>query len=162
LPGSALGRLWRLNRIDFGRDAGISVKPLILSAARRRELVGSLLLVFSGLSRFASEVAQQKINNLSRNEHQLLVLRQLVDEAVELIEDEGKPICNIGELLHESWMLKRGLASSVSNDRVDEIYQAAMAAGAAGGNCSAPTVVVSWHLKCVGSGGRRSATRCVG
>jgi D-glycero-alpha-D-manno-heptose-7-phosphate kinase len=36
-------------------------------------------------------------------------------------------------MLHESWMLKRGLASSVTNDRVDEIYQATMAAGAAGG-----------------------------
>jgi D-glycero-alpha-D-manno-heptose-7-phosphate kinase len=36
-------------------------------------------------------------------------------------------------LLHESWMLKRGLAISITNDQVDEIYQAAMAAGAAGG-----------------------------
>jgi galactokinase/mevalonate kinase-like predicted kinase len=51
------------------------VKPLILSAARRRELAGSLLLVLSGLSRFASEMAQQKVNNISRNEHQLLALR---------------------------------------------------------------------------------------
>jgi D-glycero-alpha-D-manno-heptose-7-phosphate kinase len=47
-----------LNQIDFTRDHDVSVKPLILNAARRRELVGSLLLVFSGLSRFASEVAQ--------------------------------------------------------------------------------------------------------
>jgi D-glycero-alpha-D-manno-heptose-7-phosphate kinase len=122
-----------LNRIDFGSDRGISVKPLILSAARRRELVGSLLLVFSGLSRFSSEVAQQKINNLSRNEHQLLALRQMVDDAMELMVDERQPIHRIGELLHESWMLKRGLATSVTNDRVDEIYHAAMAAGAAGG-----------------------------
>jgi D-glycero-alpha-D-manno-heptose-7-phosphate kinase len=122
-----------LNRIDFARDRGISMKPLILSAARRRELVGSLLLVFSGLSRFASEVAQQKIDNLSRNEHQLLALRRMVDDAMELMVDEGEPIHRIRELLHESWMLKRGLATSVTNDRVDEIYQAAIAAGAAGG-----------------------------
>jgi D-glycero-alpha-D-manno-heptose-7-phosphate kinase len=109
------------------------VKPLILSAARRRELVGSLLLVFSGISRFSSEVAQQKISNISRNEHQLLALRQMVDDAMELMVAEGEPIHRIGELLHDPWMLKRGLASSVTNDRVDEIYQAAMAAGAAGG-----------------------------
>ena len=44
-----------LNRINFTRDHGISVKPLILSATRRCELVGSL--VFSGLLRFSSEVA---------------------------------------------------------------------------------------------------------
>jgi galactokinase/mevalonate kinase-like predicted kinase len=47
----------------------------------------SLLLVFSGLSRFSSEVARQKINNLSRNEHQLLALRQMVDDAMELMVD---------------------------------------------------------------------------
>jgi len=122
-----------LNRIDFTRDRGISVKPVILSAARRRELVGSLLLVFSGLSRFSSEVAQQKIRNISRNERQLLALLRMVDDAMEVMVDEGEPIYRIGELLHESWMLKRGLATSVTNDRVDEIYQAAMAAGATGG-----------------------------
>jgi D-glycero-alpha-D-manno-heptose-7-phosphate kinase len=122
-----------LNLIDFGRDREVSVKQLILSAARRRELVGSLLLVFSGLSRFASEVAQQKIDNLSHNEHQLLALRQMVDDAMELLVDDREPIHRIGELMHESWMLKRGLATTVTNDRVDEIYQAAMAAGAAGG-----------------------------
>ena len=106
---------------------------MILSEARRRELVGSLLLVFSGLSRISSEVAQQKISNISRNEHQLHALRQMVDNAMELMVDENEPIHRIGELLHESWMLKRGLATSVTNDRVDEIYQAAMAGGAAGG-----------------------------
>jgi D-glycero-alpha-D-manno-heptose-7-phosphate kinase len=30
-------------------------------------------------------------------------------------------------------MLKRGLATRITNDRVDQIYQAAMAAGAGGG-----------------------------
>ena len=93
----------------------------------------SLLLVFSGLSRFSSEVAQQKISNISRNERQLLALLRMVDDAMEVMVDEGEPIYRIGELLHESWMLKRGLATSVTNDRVDEIYQAAMAAGATGG-----------------------------
>jgi D-glycero-alpha-D-manno-heptose-7-phosphate kinase len=122
-----------LNRIDFGRDRGTSVKPLILSAARRRELVGSLLLVFSGLSRFASEVPQHKINNISRNEHQLLAQRQMVDDAMEPMVDEDEPIHRIGELLHEFRMVKRRLATSITNDRVDEIYHAAMVAGAAGG-----------------------------
>jgi D-glycero-alpha-D-manno-heptose-7-phosphate kinase len=57
----------------------------------------------------------------------------MVDEAMELMVDEGEPIHRIGELLHESWMLKRGLSTSITNDRVDEIYHAAMVAGAAGG-----------------------------
>jgi D-glycero-alpha-D-manno-heptose-7-phosphate kinase len=122
-----------LNCIEFPRDGGFSVKPVILGQERRRELVGSLLLVFSGLSRIASDVAEEKITNISRNERQLSAIRLMVDQALDLLTDEHEPIHRIGELLHESWMLKRGLASRVTNERVDEIYNAAMAAGASGG-----------------------------
>ena len=39
----------------------------------------------------------------------------------------------IGRLLHQSWMLKRELAGSITTNVIDEIYDAAMAAGALGG-----------------------------
>ena len=39
----------------------------------------------------------------------------------------------IGALLHESWMLKKQLASRVSNSTIDAIYDAALKAGAIGG-----------------------------
>jgi D-glycero-alpha-D-manno-heptose-7-phosphate kinase len=122
-----------LNCIEFPRNGGFSVKPIILGPERRRELTGSLLLVFSGLSRIASDVAEEKISNIGRNERQLLALRRMVDQALAVVTDEREPIYRLGELLHESWMLKRGLASRVTNERVDDIYSAAMAAGATGG-----------------------------
>ena len=39
----------------------------------------------------------------------------------------------IGELLHESWGLKKQLASRISNNALDDMYQAARHAGALGG-----------------------------
>jgi D-glycero-alpha-D-manno-heptose-7-phosphate kinase len=39
----------------------------------------------------------------------------------------------LGQLLHQSWLLKRELADSVSNHQIDEIYEAGRAAGAIGG-----------------------------
>jgi D-glycero-alpha-D-manno-heptose-7-phosphate kinase len=39
----------------------------------------------------------------------------------------------IGELLHESWELKKRLASSISNPAIDDLYQTARNAGALGG-----------------------------
>ncbi|NJN53547.1 MAG: GHMP kinase, partial [Anaerolineae bacterium] len=42
----------------------------------------------------------------------------------------------IGELLHESWMLKRQLASQISNSMLDEIYCKARQRGAIGGKIS--------------------------
>src|SRR5205823_8244354 len=116
----------------FPREGGFSVQPVVLSRDRRRELVGSLLLVFSGLSRFASDVAEEKISNIGRNERQLSTIRRMVDTAMDLLLDETEPIHRLGEMLHESWMLKRTLASPVTNVKVDAIYSAAMAAGASG------------------------------
>ena len=40
---------------------------------------------------------------------------------------------DIGQLVHRGWLLKRGLASSVSNDQIDDWYERAMAGGACGG-----------------------------
>jgi D-glycero-alpha-D-manno-heptose-7-phosphate kinase len=39
----------------------------------------------------------------------------------------------VGDMLHESWMHKRQLASGISNPALDDIYQAARSAGATGG-----------------------------
>lgn len=122
-----------LNRIEFHREGGFSVQPLIISRERRRQLAGSLLLVFSGLSRYAVEVAKQKVDNIPRNERQLKGLALMVDQAQALLADEREPIHRLGELLHEAWQVKRSLASGVSNDLVDDIYRTAMAAGASGG-----------------------------
>jgi len=130
------------NRVDFHREGQISVKPIILGVERRREFLDSLILVFSGLSRFATEVAAEKIRNIPRNENRLLAIQGMVDDAMELLADVREPAHKLGELLHESWMLKRGLADRVSNDRLDEIYDTAIASGASGGK-----------LLCAGGGG---------
>jgi D-glycero-alpha-D-manno-heptose-7-phosphate kinase len=40
---------------------------------------------------------------------------------------------NFGEMLHESWLLKRSLASGISNGKIDEWYERARKHGAIGG-----------------------------
>ncbi|MBI2762036.1 MAG: hypothetical protein HYX51_11500 [Chloroflexi bacterium] len=46
---------------------------------------------------------------------------------------EAGDIQAVGDLLHQSWMAKRQLASGVSNDRIDRLYTLARDRGAAGG-----------------------------
>jgi D-glycero-alpha-D-manno-heptose-7-phosphate kinase len=38
-----------------------------------------------------------------------------------------------GKILHENWMLKQKLASQISNNYIDDIYNAGIKAGATGG-----------------------------
>lgn len=124
-----------LNRIDFRPDGAFEVTPLPVSASRRAELESSLLLVFTGLSRFAPDLARAQIDNIRRrsNASELGLLRAMVDEGQAILVDERTPLAELGRLLHESWQLKRALAEGVTTPLVDEIYAAAREAGASGG-----------------------------
>jgi D-glycero-alpha-D-manno-heptose-7-phosphate kinase len=121
------------NRFDFLRDGDFTVSPIIVSPERRRELNQSLMLCFTGFSRFATDFAHDQVKNISNRKTQLTALHKMVDGAIEILTDEKTPLRELGRLLHESWLLKRELADSVSNRQVDEIYEAAREAGALGG-----------------------------
>ena len=136
-PVGSQDQLWAayggFNRIDFLPDNTFTVSPIIVSSERRREFNQSLMLYFTGFSRFASDFAVDHIKNVGKNENQLMALRAMVDTAVEILIDEKIPLRELGALLHESWQLKRELADSVSNRQIDEIYESARDAGALGG-----------------------------
>jgi D-glycero-alpha-D-manno-heptose-7-phosphate kinase len=121
------------NRIEFFQDGSFAVTPIILTQERRDELLQSLMFFFTGFSRFASDFAQDQIKNLNQRKSQLRGIRAMVDRAMDVLRDKSGSLRELGEMLHESWMLKRELAVSVSNSRIDDIYEAGRAAGAIGG-----------------------------
>jgi D-glycero-alpha-D-manno-heptose-7-phosphate kinase len=121
------------NRIEFHRNSSFDVSPIVLRSDRPHELHSHLMLCFTGLSRIASEVAKSKIDNLEKRRDELNSIRQMVDEATSILQDPDRPIVEFGRLLNESWQYKRRLSDRVSTPFIDEIYEAAMAAGAIGG-----------------------------
>ena len=121
------------NRIEFRRDGGFQVDPVVLPRARLRELQSHLMLCFTGLSRYAVEVAQSKIANFSAREAELKAIRAMVDSAIDVLRDPAKPIAEFGRLLDESWQQKRRLSDKVSTPEIDEMYARARSRGAIGG-----------------------------
>jgi D-glycero-alpha-D-manno-heptose-7-phosphate kinase len=123
------------NRIDFFHDGNFSVRPIIVTPERREELQRSIMLFFTGFSRVASEVAQEQIANINNNNNttQLRAMRAMVDRAVDILCDERSCMSELGELLHESWLLKRRFSNRISSPQIDEIYEAGREAGAVGG-----------------------------
>lgn len=122
-----------LNRIDFQPDGSIDVTPLIIERERRDALQNHFVLYFTGLSRFASDIEGEKIANLDKRDVQLHSLRAMVDEAASMLSNPKRDLSELGRLLHEGWLLKRELSASVSNRTIDELYEAALHAGALGG-----------------------------
>jgi D-glycero-alpha-D-manno-heptose-7-phosphate kinase len=90
------------------------------------------MLVFSGFTRFASEVATEQIRNTSAKEKELKKLHKMVDQAIDILSGNGD-IIEFGQLLHESWCLKRSLSSRITNQNVNILYEKALKCGAIGG-----------------------------
>ena len=122
--------------IEFG-PSGIRSTPLILSREKRELLQSHLLVFYTGLTRFASEVVSEQIEKTKKrqNDSSLNRMKEMVYEAQEYISNlrSEKMVQQLGTLLKESWGLKKRLSTKVSNSYIDEAYEAAIRAGAYGG-----------------------------
>lgn len=121
------------NRIDFNQNGSFNVSPVLLAIERRRELSSHLMLCFTGLSRIASEIAKSQIDNVKNRQDELKRMHQTVDEALSILQSPTQSIDEFGRLLDVAWKYKRSLSDKISTPEIDEIYQAAMSAGAIGG-----------------------------
>ena len=122
-----------LNTIEFHQNGTFDVEPVILSMRRRELLSNHLMMFFTGLTRFASEIAESQIRNLHNKSIELGKMREMVDQAIDLLQDEHSSIDAFGELLDQNWSYKRSLSERITTPEIDEIYAKAKKAGAIGG-----------------------------
>ncbi|MBL8724891.1 MAG: kinase [Planctomycetes bacterium] len=120
------------NRITFAPTGEIAVTPVLLRPGRAAELDDHLMLFYTGIARTAATVAQSYVADLPQKRRHLRILRDLVDESIELLASE-RSIAEFGLLLDEAWHSKKSLGAGISNDAVDTLYARAKAAGALGG-----------------------------
>ena len=111
-----------------------SVTPISLSKDYKREFEASILLGFSGFSRYSSEIAQKKIDKMEDLDKVQIFdeISEISNNALQLFEREAD-IESIGDLVHNSWAAKRSLVEGISLPEVDEIYDAGRKNGAFGG-----------------------------
>lgn len=120
------------NRINFDEN-GFDVFPIIISPERKKMLNSSLLMFFTGFTRFSSDV--QKMNKLDQKSKlaQLKEMYSLVDDAEKIMTDKNCGLDEFGRLLDYTWKLKRQLGTAVSTAGIDALYEKGIKAGALGG-----------------------------
>ena len=121
-----------LNLIEFSAD-GYRVKPVGVSDERKDELNDRLMLFFTGYSRFSSDIQKGTAKSLKDKTAELKEMTKLVYEAKDILEDEGRKLDDFGRMLDHTWKLKRGMASGISTDSIDAMYETGLKAGALGG-----------------------------
>lgn len=97
-------------------------------------LSSNLMLVYTGVTRSSASVLTEQKCNINDNKAVLHAMKEIAHIAREEIEQGN--LDRIGNLLHESWQLKKRLAGKISNNAIDEMYEAAIRAGALGGKVS--------------------------
>lgn len=121
-----------LQFIQFNPDGTVFVDPVLISPEARTELSRRLVMFFTGDTRDARQaLAKQQAATPGK----IPVLRRMCAIAREMREimTSSRDLSVLGRLLHESWEAKRSLSDSVSNPRIDELYERALRAGALGG-----------------------------
>jgi len=119
------------NIFEFNPDNSVNVIPVRLDFKLRSDFKEHLLLFFTGISREAKSVLAEQVSNTENN---FEILKKMADSVFpfkdKLLAGDFE---GIGKMLHENWLLKRSLASKVSNSIIDDFYSAGLKAGAWGG-----------------------------
>lgn len=127
-----------LHLFKFLKNGHVSADRLPVSRVFERHLVDRLLLFYLGGQRSASAILRSQASQTEANRVELDEMR---DQAVRMSEvftqadvsGNVGALDEIGAILHRGWLLKKKLASGISNSDVDCTMQKALDAGALGG-----------------------------
>jgi len=120
------------NHIKFFPNSEISVIPLTIPPDRLKELNANLMLLYTGIKRTASTIADSYVKTFDESKRHLRIMRDLLDESLSILNG-SQELRGFGDLLDEAWRAKKSLSSAVTNPQVDQLYEEAKAAGALGG-----------------------------
>jgi D-glycero-alpha-D-manno-heptose-7-phosphate kinase len=121
------------NHIAIAQNGTYSVMPIVLPPERLHALQSHLMLVFTGISRTANEVAETVVTNMKNKAADMRTMQQMVDQAIEIVSSATTDVVEFGKLLEQAWQLKRSLSDRVTNSTVDQLLDTATRAGAVGG-----------------------------
>ncbi|MEP6648274.1 MAG: dehydrogenase, partial [Saprospiraceae bacterium] len=102
------------------------------------ELQHNLLLYFTETSRESSRIIEQQAGNVINKDHDAIEAMHQLKQQSQMMKEAlltGK-LNAIGEILDFGFYQKRKMASGISNNFIEDIYETAMKAGATGGKIS--------------------------
>ncbi len=122
-----------INYIRFNKDETVDVSPILLIETARKGLEDNLCLYYTGGERKSGDILSEQKNNVTHEDkfHNLIEMVTLADDLQEALHDEK--IEAIGDILHKGWIYKKELASGITNDDIDSLYDKAIKFGATGG-----------------------------
>ncbi|MEY2827913.1 MAG: hypothetical protein RLZZ183_1032 [Actinomycetota bacterium] len=121
-----------MNYIKFGGEKEWVSEKLNLSAPLKDELERRVVLIYSGIHRSSSDVQANLLTDLNRKTKVMIRTTELAREC-NLVLQNGKNLDLIGDMLNESWGLKKAMNTHAITSELEVLWQKSKSAGAIGG-----------------------------
>jgi D-glycero-alpha-D-manno-heptose-7-phosphate kinase len=123
-----------LNFIQFNSDDSVTVEPILCKRETLGQLQEHTVVFYTGITRSASAILQHQQSAVASEKKKQKVLRQMVDLAHQLKRElQANRVAAFGDIIHEGWLLKKGLTRGITSDVIDDWYAKGRKAGALGG-----------------------------
>ncbi len=123
-----------MNHYIFNPDGSVEIEPINLSDETKQNISSSILMFYTGYTRRSSLPLNDVIGTMKTNKNKIQTLKEMsllyLDFKNALINGD---IRILGEILHESWQLKKSLSDIISSSSIDDLYKKALNSGAIGG-----------------------------
>jgi D-glycero-alpha-D-manno-heptose-7-phosphate kinase len=123
-----------IREFTFKKDGTVDVTKISLDPKEFRKLGSDLLLFYTNKTRKSSEILTEQKKNTEDKLEYLRKLKLFVPQVKNAIKSKQYHI--VGEILHESWKIKKNLAKKITNNDINTMYEMALSAGAIGGKVS--------------------------
>jgi D-glycero-alpha-D-manno-heptose-7-phosphate kinase len=126
------------NFIEFNADEQVIVNPLRIKKWIIDELESSMILYYTGVSRSSAKIIdEQKKNTTSGNTTALEAMDRIKQSSVEMKEAILKgDIYSVAKIIGSAWENKKKMATSITNENLEAIFDVAIQAGAMTGKVS--------------------------
>ena len=119
------------NRIFFQKNNSFKIKK-IKKNKNLKLLEDNLILIYTSINRTAHFIASSYVKNLtSTKKNYIKEIVDHVEEGQKIIESGN--IDDFGKLLNSAWDIKKQLGKSITNNKIDNLYDYAIKNGALGG-----------------------------
>jgi len=115
----------------FCKDDSVDVRQFRRSTELFHGLSRNIMLFYTGRTRKAGNILGVQDQRTEVNLEQLHCLKALAMRSAEALD--RLRLWEIGRVLNDGWQLKRQLAEGISSPEIEEMYDVALSAGAAGG-----------------------------
>ena len=109
----------------------VDVTKLSITDEEKRKLSNRLMLFYTGQTRSSNEILSEQTKNMPKLLTSYDNLVCLAKETYEQIKCGN--FMEVGKNLHKGWLIKKTLASTISNTFIDDMYDKALYSSAIGG-----------------------------